>query len=142
MTSPKPIINSNEELVTCVSRTLTDVEQRYSQFEKEALAIVWACERLKLYLIGREFDLYTDNKVAQTIFNNPFSNPSARVRRGTLRMLPFKCRIFHVDGKGNIADYLSRNPIKTTCCEHERIAEEYIYMVSNASVPSALSKRS
>ena len=140
--SPKgKVDNKNEELVTCVSRTLTDVEQRYSQFEKESLAIVWACERLKMYLIGREFDLYTDNSAAQTIFNNPFSNPSARVRRWTLRMLPFKCRIFHIDGNGNIADYLSRNPVKSTCCEHERIAEEYIYMVTTASIPSALSKQ-
>ena len=57
----KKIDNKDEELVTCVSRTLTEVEKRYSQFEKESLAIVWACEKFKLYLIGREFDLYTDS---------------------------------------------------------------------------------
>ena len=32
-------------VVMYISRLLKDVETRYSQVEKEALAIVWACER-------------------------------------------------------------------------------------------------
>jgi len=33
-----------------VSRSLTDCERRYSQTEKEALALVWACERYHAYI--------------------------------------------------------------------------------------------
>lgn len=42
------------------ARSLSDVERRYSQTEKEALGLVWACERFRLYLLGKEFELLTD----------------------------------------------------------------------------------
>jgi hypothetical protein len=45
----------DRKVVTYVSRLLSAVERRYSQVEKEALAVVWACERLYLYLWGRKF---------------------------------------------------------------------------------------
>ena len=37
------------------SRALTGVERRYSQTEREALAIVWACEHFHLYVYGHPF---------------------------------------------------------------------------------------
>ena len=43
------------------------VEYRYSQTEKEALAIVLACEKFEIYLIGKPFTLITDNKACELI---------------------------------------------------------------------------
>ena len=43
------------------SRKLRDPETRYSQFEKEALAVKWACEKFHLYLYGREFEVHTNH---------------------------------------------------------------------------------
>ncbi|UYV79739.1 K02A2.6-like [Cordylochernes scorpioides] len=36
--------------IAYVSRTLSETEKRYSQIEKEGLAIVWTCDRLKDYM--------------------------------------------------------------------------------------------
>ncbi len=44
------------------SRKLSDVERCYSQFEREALAVRWACEKFYLYLYGIEFEICTDHK--------------------------------------------------------------------------------
>ena len=44
--------DGTEQTVQYASRALTPVEQRYSQTEREALAVVWACEHLHLYVMG------------------------------------------------------------------------------------------
>lgn len=48
--------------IAYISRSLSPTEQRYSQIEREALACVWAVERLHNYLFGVRFTLLTDNK--------------------------------------------------------------------------------
>ncbi|XP_022788169.1 uncharacterized protein K02A2.6-like [Stylophora pistillata] len=49
-------------VVSYASRNLTDVERRYCQMEKEALALVWACERTNMYVSGQDLELETDHK--------------------------------------------------------------------------------
>lgn len=49
--------NGHDGVVSYASRSLSDVERRYSQTEKEALGLVWACERFHQYLYGIDFNL-------------------------------------------------------------------------------------
>ncbi|XP_044180892.1 uncharacterized protein K02A2.6-like [Acropora millepora] len=48
--------------VCYASKSLSAVERRYSQTEKEALALVSSVERFHVYLLGRECELVTDHK--------------------------------------------------------------------------------
>ena len=39
-----------KRVISYASKSLSDVERRYSQTEKEALAVVWGCERFHVYI--------------------------------------------------------------------------------------------
>ena len=62
--------------VCYVSRSLTGCEQRYSQTKKEALRVVWACERFHVYVYGMKFVVETDHKPLEVIYG-PRSRPCA-----------------------------------------------------------------
>ena len=48
-------------IVAYGSRSLTEVEKRYSQTEREGLTIVWAVEHFHQYLYGGTFTITTDH---------------------------------------------------------------------------------
>ena len=60
----------DRRIVAYAIRSLSPVDRRYSQTEREALAIVWAVKGLHVYLYGGHFTLYTDCWPVQLIFDN------------------------------------------------------------------------
>ena len=127
--------------VAFASRSLSEVERRYSQTEKEALAVVWGCKRFNLYLLGLEtFQLVTNCKALEAIYG-PKSKPSARVGRWVLRLMPSKYTVRHVPSGQNIADCLSRL-IKIPALSHcNSTPEEYVRMVAISATPQAMTSR-
>ncbi|KAL7301787.1 hypothetical protein TKK_0005775 [Trichogramma kaykai] len=105
------LLQFNEEnypqVISFASKSLSDVERRYSQTEKESLTLVWAVERFYLYLAGLRFELETDHKPLEAIFR-PTSKPPARIERWLLRLQAFDFKVIYRPGKCNIADPLSR----------------------------------
>ena len=127
--------------VTFISRKLTPVETRYSQTEREGLAVVWACERLHYYLYGINFKLLSDHKPLLQLYS-PTRKPCARILRWALRLLPYKFQIQHIPGIENPADYFSRKPVceaeaydETDCAD----TEGYVNSVIMDSSPNSIS---
>ena len=92
--------------VCYASRSLTGCEQRYSQTEKEALGVVWACDRFHVYVYGMKFVVETDHKPLEVIYG-PRSRPCARIEGWVLRLQPYDFSVIHRPGRENIADPLS-----------------------------------
>ena len=127
--------------VCYASRSLTVCEQRYSQTEKEALGVVWACERFHVYLYGMKFVVETDHKPLEVIYG-PRSRPCARIERWVLRLQPYDFSVVHRPGLGNIADPLSRLLHKEVKPDnHQQCAEKYVRFVAVNATPTALTTR-
>lgn len=124
---------AKERLITCVSKSLTEVERRYCTTEKEALAIVWAVERLHYYLFGKPFTLVTDHKPLTYMFQ-PTAKPSARIERWVLRIQPFEFNVVYRKGKENIADSLSRlSAVDKNPEQFDEDSEHYVNALTEAS---------
>ena len=95
--------------VMYVSRALTETEQRYSNIERELLAIVFALEGLNHYTFGRTITVQSDHQPLQSIWKKSIVSAIPRLQRLLLRLAHYDINIEYTNGKENmIADALSR----------------------------------
>ncbi|XP_057693505.1 uncharacterized protein LOC130916648 [Corythoichthys intestinalis] len=93
--------------IAFISRKLFPRETRYSTIEKECLAIKWALDALRYYLLGRHFVLETDHRALKWL--ERMRDTNNRITRWYLAMQPYKFEVQYIPGKQNsTADYLSR----------------------------------
>ena len=64
------LLTQEGKVLIYASRGLNDVESRYSQTEREMLAVVWPAEHFHLYVYGAQFSIITDHKPLIGIFGN------------------------------------------------------------------------
>ena len=132
------ILSQEGKIIAYASRALSEVEQRYSQTEKETLALVWGCEHFNLYLFGHKFNLVSDCRPLEAVFNNPNSKPKARIERWRLRLQGYNFKVTFKEGKKNVADYISRHIGSCTDTKQSNYAEEYVRYVSENAVPKSM----
>lgn len=124
--------------ISFASKSLSEVERRYSQTEKEGLALVWGVERFYYYLYGIEFELVTDHKPQLQAIFSPSSKPPARIERWVLRLQAFKYKVIYKSEKENIADSLSRLCRISTAETFDKEAEHNVLTIIAQSTPRAM----
>ena len=100
----------NGQPVAFASRTLTPVEQRCVQIEKECLAIVFACTKFSQYITRKKLiTVESDHKPLQSIFKKSLLSAPGRLERMILRLQKYNINVVYKPGpQMYLADRLSR----------------------------------
>lgn len=116
--------------VAYASRAMSETERHYTQIEKEALAITWACEKFRTYILGLSFTIETDHKPLST---KCLDSLPPRLIRFRLRLSSYSYNVRHVPGKLlYTADTLSMAPI--TGASPKSVIDEVEGFVSSTAI--------
>ena len=92
--------NNEQRHVQYVSRCFHGSERAWSTIEKEAYAIVYALTKLRPYLYGARFVIYTDHKPLKSLFLGEVKN--RKIQRWSSLIAEYGAPIEHRSGKNNI----------------------------------------
>ncbi|GJU75459.1 reverse transcriptase domain-containing protein [Tanacetum coccineum] len=121
------------------SKTMTEAQIHYTTTEKEMLAVVYAFEKFRPYLVLSKSIVYTDHSALKYLMNKQDAKP--RLLRWVLLLQEFDITIRDKKGSENLAaDHLSRleNPHKDVL-ENKDINEHFpletLGVISSESTP-------
>ena len=94
-------------VVYYASKTLNEAQRNYTTTEKELLAVVYALDKFRAYLVGADIVIFTDHSVLKYLLTK--QNAKARLIRWVLLLQEFNLQIKDKKGVENVvADHLSR----------------------------------
>jgi len=122
--------------IAYASRSLSQTEARYSQIEKEMLAVTYGLEKFHHYTYAREVEVITDHKPLVAICSKPLSKAPLRLQNMLLRARNYKFQIIYKRGSDiPTADALSRSP------SMEPKREEVVHSVTTYPIKDKLMQR-
>jgi hypothetical protein len=96
-----------DRLIAFTRRKLSNSEKNYNVTEREGLAMVYALQKFRHYLLGKHFKMFTDHSTLKYLFNKPVLG--GRICLWLLLFQEFDFEVIFKLGKLNARpDHLSR----------------------------------
>ena len=100
-------VEGKSYVVYYARKTLNEAQRNYTTTEKELMAVVYALDKFRAYLIGVEIIIFTDHSALKYLLTK--KNAKSRLIRWVLLLQEFNLQIRDKKGVENvIADHLSR----------------------------------
>ena len=124
--------DGQERPIAFASRTLNPAEKKYSQLEKEGLAIVFAVTKFHFYLYGQQFTIRSDHQPLSFLFSE-----SKGLFTHSAMGIDIVClQVFHFLQGWEIslqnADALSRLPLPVTS-NHDGLPGDVVHLIDHLS---------
>ena len=105
----KPNDKGNLQPVAFTSSSMSSTEQRYSQIEKECLAICNCFQKFDQWLYGKsDIEVHTDHQPLETIYKKPLNKAPARLQRMLMKLQRYRFNLTYKRGPTlHLADTLS-----------------------------------
>ena len=100
------------------SRVMSPAEKRYSQIDKEALAIIYGVKKFHNFLFGRPFVIFSDHKPLQYILGAKKGIPkmvSLRIQRWAMLLEAYEFDVQYKPGK----EMVVADTLTITFCQHD-----------------------
>ena len=123
-------IDKKPTAIWYASKTLAEAQMNYTTTEKELLAVVYALEKFRPYILGSKIVIYTDHAALKYLFSMKEAKP--RLIRWVLLLQEFDLEIRDKKGSKNlVTDHLYRLHISGTGDISDSFTDEHLLVVSS-----------
>ena len=122
-------IDKKPTAIWYASKTLAEAQMNYTTTEKELLAVVYALEKFRPYILGSKIIICIDHAALKYLFSK--KEVKTRLIRWVLLLQEFDLEIRDKGSENSVADHLSRLHVSSTGDISDSFPDEHLLAVSS-----------